>query len=366
LAREGHTENLRADVDSCGREDVRVKKQTFFSLQAMRALAAVMVVLHHSCWLWYEQLQKPSSTHYWTQGSAGVDIFFVLSGFIIPSSMYREDGTLRTGFEFLARRLERVVPLYWLFTTIKVLLFLMQPAYSVAKTIGSPFHIAASYLFLPSWDQEGNVAPLLPVGWTLSLEMGFYAMAALALWINRRRPFFLLALFLLLLAPFPQFLPVRLAGLFSRSYMFVEFLLGLLLWGLFRSGRRMSVPFATFSLCASMVYLMVGPVYFALQNSFVAAMLVASALSLETTLGAKLPLWLVYLGDASYSIYLIHWHMMKPAKILVMHSSFPGIGSTIGAMLLLSLTVGTFCYRFVEQPMNSYFKVRRLKVSVPG
>src|SRR3954451_23086289 len=126
------------------------------SLQVLRAVAAVAVVICHA------GLQL----NYWTQtalewnfvGSAGVDLFFVISGFIITLVSWNSFGRIDQVAPFVARRLIRIGFLYWLLTTI----------YVVSGSF-SPWHVLASYLLLPV-----DGPPILSVAWTLVYEVMFY------------------------------------------------------------------------------------------------------------------------------------------------------------------------------------------------
>jgi len=114
------------------------------SLQVLRGVAAVMVVLFH---VFGFQI-----------GSVGVDIFFVISGFLMFHANREVFGHARTAILFLKRRILRVVPLYWLCTA-----FALCP--------GVKFKIlAASVLFIPIRSQDGGIHTVLQPGWTLDFE----------------------------------------------------------------------------------------------------------------------------------------------------------------------------------------------------
>ncbi len=94
---------------------------TLVSIQALRAVAALMVLVFHLC----QELTKlgadlPATT--FIIGTAGVDLFFVISGFVMVYSSERLFGQPRASIQFLARRVVRIVPLYWIATTAMVLL----------------------------------------------------------------------------------------------------------------------------------------------------------------------------------------------------------------------------------------------------
>jgi exopolysaccharide production protein ExoZ len=154
------------------------------NLQGVRALAAAGVVVFHFGLL-------PATRLHFPVGAAGVDLFFVLSGFIIAYS------SARTRRHFLAHRLIRVVPAYWIATAIAAL-FTLQ-ALEPAETFG---WLVQSLFYLPG---PGGRPALIFVGWTLVYELAFYLLYWLALRFGpRRAPLLVLPLLLLLaLAPLP-------------------------------------------------------------------------------------------------------------------------------------------------------------------
>jgi exopolysaccharide production protein ExoZ len=154
--------------------------QKYYGLQAVRLLAAVLVVAYHATSLASEQL---GGVQVWKKGGYGIDLFFVLSGFVIvwsASSLSQDpDGWLI----FAERRLVRVVPMYWLATTLKAIAVLVAGSMVVHARL-TVWTFVASYLFIPCRNLDANFMPILGVGWTLNYEMFFYALKALALFLR--------------------------------------------------------------------------------------------------------------------------------------------------------------------------------------
>lgn len=154
-----------------------------YGIQVLRALAALMVAIHHvqadAAFLAARAGTDftPSRALPWT---AGVDLFFVISGFIMVHSSAglfdRPDGARL----FVARRIARIVPLYWAATTLFLAVLLASPALVNSGT-PSPAQIAASYLFWPMANAAGEWQPIYSLGWTLNYEMLFYALFGAAL-----------------------------------------------------------------------------------------------------------------------------------------------------------------------------------------
>ncbi len=143
-------------------------------IQALRAIATLMVVTYHANEFLKANTNLPlHTTHY---GAGCLDVFFVISGFIL---IYITRPT-ETSSDFLVKRLARIVPLYWLFTAFAIGLTLLAP-WTFPQADLSAETIIKSFLFIPFRDSVGALQPLYYVGWTLNLEMVFFAVFAIAL-----------------------------------------------------------------------------------------------------------------------------------------------------------------------------------------
>ncbi len=154
------------------------------SIQILRAAAALSVALFHAC--------------QWSQmdfavGAAGVDVFFVISGFVLWTAC---EARPTTPGAFLLARAERVLPLYWIATLAVAAVALWRPeALSIVYLQGR--HLLLSLLLIPHDDPMGGPFPLLPTGWTLTYEAFFYLVMALALAAPRDRRWTILSAVLL-------------------------------------------------------------------------------------------------------------------------------------------------------------------------
>lgn len=186
------------------------------SIQLMRALACLLVLAVHL------NTFNPLTANQFS-GSIGVDIFFVISGFIIAASVERlpADRPIQT---FALNRFSRVVPYYYLMT-----LFYVIVTYLATRTLPSLAALGKSFLFLPLGNGQD---PVHPVGWTLNHEVFFYAFVGMALLVSRDMKR-IAALFLLLLIVV-QFVPIRMNTLREvKASINIEFLFGILVY-LFR------------------------------------------------------------------------------------------------------------------------------------
>jgi exopolysaccharide production protein ExoZ len=132
--------------------------KALISIQYLRAIAALGVVAFHS-------------GHATILGQAGVDIFFVISGFVMWMVTTKPVGPA----QFLWHRMVRIVPLYWIATLIMA----VHHSSPVSDTV-------RSLLFWPYRDANGRLWPVLVLGWTLNFEMFFYLLFATTLMIPRR------------------------------------------------------------------------------------------------------------------------------------------------------------------------------------
>jgi len=207
--------------------DTPQRQDTIYSLQALRALAATMVVLFHA----YVHLDVRNIiagiSALVDAGRAGVDIFFVISGFIMVYISRDSFGKPGASRDFIIRRTIRVVPVYWFYTfLIATILYMLPQLFSEGKSF-SLEHLVASLLFVPWQNSIGDIKPVLNVGWTLNFEMYFYLLFALMLPLKQQLFLPLLSLVMLCGAtagftggPYPTLLHV------VTSPMLIEFLTG--------------------------------------------------------------------------------------------------------------------------------------------
>jgi hypothetical protein len=174
-----------------------------------------------------------------TVGAAGADLFFVISGFIMVYSseaLFAAPGASRI---FFARRLLRIVPLYWAMTLLLIGFYLVI-GMDLTKLGISAGSIVASFAFLPYPRISGEMIPVYDLGWTLNCEMFFYAVFACAIVLPRRRAvlcivflFAALATLNLMSGPFPQ--PLA----FWCDPLILEFCFGMLIALAYRAGVRL-------------------------------------------------------------------------------------------------------------------------------
>jgi exopolysaccharide production protein ExoZ len=284
------------------------------SIQAARAVAACSVVACHM--LGYETKYlngPPVAPSAWRYGMAGVDLYFVISGFVITTMCIGRFGQPGEARRFLVQRAVRIYPAYWVWCLAVLAVFALQPD-MVNSGHGRP-DVLRSLLLLP----QRNL-PLLLVSWTLVYEMFFYLLFAGALrWLREddlvRVP---MAWAVVVIAGHALLRPDEdqpvLNLLFSP--LLLEFILGCLVaqhvGGI---GRRAAIGnlimgaagFAagTLALAARGEPFPPGWTRVLIYGSS-SALVVAGLIALERSSRQWVPRPLVALGDASYSLYLSH------------------------------------------------------------
>ncbi len=157
---------------------------TLRSLQALRAIAAWMVVMDHALLeLTGNAAQNGITRVAWALGSSGVSVFFIISGFIMVHISWTNFGTSKAAAKFMQRRIIRIVPLYWA-ATILALAF-----HRVSATHGATDgwrELGYSLAFVPYRGGDQTWSPILPQGWTLNFEILFYFLFAVGLFFPRR------------------------------------------------------------------------------------------------------------------------------------------------------------------------------------
>jgi exopolysaccharide production protein ExoZ len=331
------------------------------SIQHLRAVAALMVLLYHVLLHWLPQYH----THY-AFLSGGVDIFFVISGFVMWGvTAGREGGS----WSFFSKRLKRIVPLYWILTTVMLAIMLARPS-ALLKSRFDAVHVVTSYLFIP-WRHpvKGLFEPLLAPGWTLDLEMMFYVIFALILFapMRFRLPAVLGALVGLVVLGF-----IPHAGTsqfdFYTDPIILEFAMGVCLGAAVTAQRRAPAPIAAAAVIAGCglfiaAALTAPPLDRVLVWGIPAALVVSGCVFLERETGPWLAPLPLLLGDASYSIYLVHMATVSAAfqalgKLHALHNP-AGMAAAMIVTALASVGAGVFVYWFVERPIIKHFKVPR-------
>lgn len=335
------------------------------SLQVLRAVAALLVVLHHAA--------HDADTIAARTGAAllapdrfvdlafGVHLFFVVSGFIMLRTA-RGFGSGTGARLFLARRVVRVVPLYWLMTSLVLAGAALAPSLLDTPPGGLAW-VLGSYLFVPVARPGGGVNPALGQGWTLDYEMFFYGLFGTAMLFPRRAALPGLAAALLAFVALGRlWTPTAAAPAAWTDGLLLEFLFGLAVGAAAERGLRLggAAACAVVLLGAGLLVAM-GPltgrfdgVAPSVREGVPAAIVVGGCVLGPRWRAGAATVALALVGDASYSLYLSHpfaVRLLRQAWLAGMPAEAP---PTLYLALACAAAVGVALalHRWVERPMT--------------
>ena len=330
------------------------------TIQYLRGIAATLVVLAHIdtqlLRLTEDQIGFGAGAGEW-----GVDIFFVISGFIMYRAAIVSD--VAPG-RFLLNRVIRIVPLYWTLTLLVAGAAYLAPAV-FSSTRFDPLHLLASLLFLP-WPNPAYSGywPVLIPGWTLNFEIFFYGIVAVALLLPARCR--LLGASLIMCLAFIALSHARPTGplSFYTNDIVLEFVFGLLIGWI--ADRRKPGPFVG----AALIIISVSAVLWhghlegwprSLAYGVPALLLVFGSLQFEAWARRHPVTPMRYLGDISYSLYLTHVIALPAVTALFSKwagPKLPAIWAYPALALAASIAVAMVSYALMERPLTQ--RLRRL------
>ncbi|XGI81204.1 acyltransferase family protein [Enterobacter hormaechei] len=339
------------------------------SVQALRGIAAIIVVLFHYKWVINPDLDNLFVSAIFNSGGLGVTLFFILSGFIMVYSGINKTSAI----DFSINRFSRIYPAYLFFI---ILGFVVGGAMSTFHYEDKTINFIRSFFFLPATVNDApayiDVNSATGVRWTLNYEMYFYALIALSMMFKRK----IIALFVifgavLLIIPISTgHIPVldiqgypyesEFLGFLTNPIMY-EFLLGVIIALLYLKFNGwiptvLSVIFLIISLFIVVYYC----IYLGLNNhGLKSSAIFMSTLFLAVVVNAKwldkfVPVSLFYLGEISFSIYLLHNPSMIITKKYILHEE-KGITVFITA-ILLTLILSIFSYKLFETKCSKSLK----------
>ena len=351
-------------------QSVANKPLQFNTVQIFRFIAALMVIICHSSFYASERLAKGS--YIYGQGANGVELFFVISGFVMIISS-ENLVNIKNGWKtFAIKRIIRIVPIYWIITTFKLLLLL--------KTSGVVLHsqldfwlAIKSYFFIPALNMDGEYRPLYGVGWTLNMEMFFYLLFTIAL-AFKIKPIPFLASFFIPLAILSYFKhPGWPDAAFYADPIVLDFLYGMIAAKLILKGYRIPAGLAVCLVTVGLFYMFVPaaavlPVQYPVNEitlGIAALLIVYSGASVDGG-GRRFWKWPVYLGTASYSLYLIHPSVAPLIPSVLSKLSYKQPLMSVVLSVLLAIFSGVLFYRYCEAPVTNFFKklVKRRNAAV--
>lgn len=334
-----------------------------------------MVVFHHAqndAGRTAAELGVPFERFFALPWAAGVDLFFVVSGFVMVFSSEKMFAAPGGAAQFMGRRIARIAPLYWLATAIFLFAALRGAAAGkqLAPSLGE---IASSFAFLP-WPRgvDGAPRPVHSLGWTLEYEMFFYLVFACFLWLPRARAVTGVAAFLgALVFAHVAFQPQNVALAYWSDPIILEFALGMGVALAHRGGVRLSAIAALALAIPALAVLAYDPMRSAGEgfdaldpNGFLrlfswgapmAALFAAIVLGAQAQGASLATRMAAAVGDASYALYLFH-----PLAIIVLRKAWLaghldrfGFWPLVIAATFASIALALAIYRWIEKPLTA-------------
>ncbi len=349
--------------------------QQLIAIQILRAIAAGMVVFYHSqndAGHAAAEIGARFARFTPLPWAAGVDLFFVVSGFVMVLSSGSLFASPGGATRFLGRRIARIVPLYWLATTIFLAAVLRGAAAGkvLAPTLGESL---ASFAFLP-WPRvlDGAPRPIHSLGWTLEYEMFFYFVFAVFIRLPRARAVAGVAAALAALVAWNwAAAPQNVALAFWSDPIVLEFALGMAIALAYGAGVRVSAKVAVVLAALALAALAIDPMNSAAEpfdavapNGFLrlfswgapmAALFAAATFGPAPAAPGPGLRALAKVGDASYALYLFHpLALIALRKVwLAAHLDVAiGFWPLVVASTLASIVLALAIHIWIERPLT--------------
>lgn len=334
-------------------------RKTVYSVQVMRGFAAAAVAIYHTHLILLNP-QYGSIDIYGavaTRGWIGVNFFFVLSGFIILLAHYRDIGAPRQAGRYLWRRFVRVYPIYWLFTTAYVAAALAGIGYPDFRWTFS--NMLSSYALIAF---EPQPLPPLSVAWTLFYEITFYAMFLLLI-LNRTLGIAAFAVWTIAILVNTVLLANSSIEVLDVWNIYFAIGMGAYIafrrmdgrWGLplFGIGALLLVGVFAAGVIPSRIAFAEDHPLLLMALALIFALILTGAALYERDRSIRMPKALLLLGDASFSVYLLH----SPALSLIAGLNKRLIPGLLPDWLLFwaaaaaSILAGILAHLLVERPL---------------
>ena len=332
-------------------------------IQVLRGVASLLVLLLHATKNFATVSNKPFLNDFFEFGGSGVDIFFVLSGFIITYTSIKGLSQPNKLFAFIRRRMVRIFPIYWIIITLLLIAQFVLPDLYRSHYFFTPGTFFSTWFLLPGHSMVNGVS------WTLSFELFFYLLFSLAFIIPVKKwAYCLFVLYALVLIAIPI-----LGYNFENgnewvkliSYpMNVEFFMGVTAALIIpKIIARAALPLITTGI---ILFLAAGIFYnndhYLVGNTFnrviifgiPSFLIITGLVKFELLHKISTPRLLILMGEASYSLYLLHLPLIAATVKLI---SKLHIQNVVLLHIVLLMAIGLICfisilfYKWIEKPM---------------
>ena len=348
-------------------------KQQLNSLQLYRGVASLLVVFHHANTILDRELKQDGSFKIFHFGWVGVDFFFVLSGFIIFYIHHADLGQPSQFKSFIAKRFLRIYPLYWIILFGKIFTSLLDKSSIISQS--SPIRFIQVILLVPQ--ERANLDRFIGVSWTLTHEIFFYLLFGLLILLKPKiSRIIIIAWIVGLVLNFMNLVSIDRSLLFDFVFNArnLEFIFGCLaayvvikyddnngkIWIFAALGMLIVAILNTRYHELGGVSAEIAPIAYGIPF----ALLIVGSVRVEKSTFLKIPAVLIYLGNASYSIYLTHgFFISNSARIYLKFAEkyntnllslrSDSIICILISILIVSFSVAVGCitYAAIERPM---------------
>ncbi|HDJ1463600.1 TPA: acyltransferase [Serratia rubidaea] len=353
--------------------DIKNEEKYFFGITGLRAIAASLVlIVHSSAMLSFGHSISPLVI----LTNSGVDIFFIISGFIITYAHWNDfGGGISNIRKFFKKRAIRIYPMYVIFTLITTGILIAIPSLFFSLKYSNSL-LLSSLFFIPSQMDNGDVTLILAVAWTLSYEVVFYLIFAIAMIFPRRYGLALICISLALWSILHTVYHGEYISEYFLSTLPLEFLFGVLLCSVFMhsgNGLRVNKPLSYFFVLLSIVSILTIPFHFPYDISelrgngrFIYFGIPSLILffALFNTGRPKNPIVsksIELIGNASYVTYLSHFLTIGVIKFIMKRieiiQSIPLFIIVIFSCIACT-TVGILVHIFVERKVLGFLNSR--------
>ncbi len=331
---------------------VQDTSRVFASVEGLRFFAALLVVLFHA-----GVAQTVQGVDF---GKIGVKLFFVISGFVITLSTHRPQSFS----DYAVKRISRIVPSYWVMTGVVIVGSIILPR---AFNSGAPSltEIVQSLAFIPFVKSSGLVQPVLFLGWTLNIEMVFYALFGIALVVVPRYKEVVVAATLVVLGVSAYFLhPANPVLAFYIGNYWLCFAWGIIIGMLtigFIPAQLVKLQQRSQGWVPGLFLAVLTALCFAFQplvdTGISWGLLTLTLITVELGVGFPAKQLLRSLGALTYSVYLTHQIIISAfTKVVAKGKIEPGSVLCVALSLPLAIFAGLVFYRIIDRPLSRYLK----------
>ncbi|WP_416826356.1 acyltransferase family protein [Ectobacillus polymachus] len=339
---------------------MKTKQPRLQLVQASRAIVPLLVILFHTSFVSNQYFNFNLLGLTKLSRIGGADYFFVLTGFMMYY-VYAKDFGIKEKFRpFLIKRFTRIIPYYWLLTIVMIVFFYFVPiGYGYGKNLQTMLN---SFLLLPSQD-----FPIIYSAWSLRYTLLFYFVFSLFIYSNSRFMKTVVGLWIASILYFSitstTFSNDFLAMIFNKINL--EFVAGVCCayYAMHRTIKHGMV-----FLIASAIgfgYTWISGVYnlWRFDETFMyticATALILGIVSIDMTRQIKLPRIFNYLGNASFSIYLVHPPFLGFVAAMLVKLGITSVIGSVGSIIVTMITVtimGCLAHSYIEKPLVASMK----------